>query len=94
MDDSGATINTAATSGEWMQIFDVESGLSCQSFLGVPDWAGWELEPVRQWPVAELVLAYWFLEGEPGRLDIDADGVPCEELFQPGLVTDVMASAS
>lgn len=38
-----------------------------------------------------LVLAYWFVEGEPERMDVDGNGIPCELLFEPEDVAEVWA---
>ena len=36
-------------------------------------------------------LVYWSLEGEPDRMDADQDSVPCETLYDPAVVRDVLA---
>jgi hypothetical protein len=36
-------------------------------------------------------LVYWSLEGEPDRMDADLNGIPCETLYDPGVVDDVLA---
>jgi hypothetical protein len=36
-------------------------------------------------------LVYWSLEGEPDRMDADRNGIPCETLFDPDVVSDVLA---
>jgi hypothetical protein len=35
-------------------------------------------------------LVYWSLEGEPARMDEDGDGVPCEALFDAGMISTVL----
>jgi hypothetical protein len=36
-------------------------------------------------------LVYWSLEGEPDRMDADQNGVPCETLYDPAVVDNVLA---
>jgi len=38
-----------------------------------------------------LALVYWALEGKPDRMDEDLDGVPCETVFDPEVVGEVLA---
>jgi hypothetical protein len=35
-------------------------------------------------------LVYWSLEGEPDRMDADLNGVPCETLYAPDVVAQVL----
>jgi len=37
-------------------------------------------------------LVYWSLEGEPDRMDADLNGVPCETLYDPDVVAQVLAA--
>ncbi|MDH3302270.1 MAG: hypothetical protein OES24_17365 [Acidimicrobiia bacterium] len=36
-------------------------------------------------------LVYWSLEGKPERMDADGNGIPCETLYDPAVVSTVMA---
>lgn len=40
-----------------------------------------------------MSLVYWFLEGQPDRMDEDGDGIPCETLYAPEVVADVWDAA-
>ena len=42
----------------------------------------------------QWALAYWFLEGEPDRMDIDGNGIPCELLFDTAAIAEVLAGAT
>jgi hypothetical protein len=35
-------------------------------------------------------LVYWSLEGEPDRMDADLNGIPCETLYAPDVVAQVL----
>ncbi len=35
-------------------------------------------------------LVYWSLEGEPDRMDADLNGIPCETLYAPEVVDQVL----
>ena len=39
----------------------------------------------------QWALAYWFLEDEPDRMDVDGNGVPCELLFDHDVIAEVWA---
>lgn len=68
--------------------FMAAPGQLCREFLADPYLDGWLTRPTYAYI---LVLAYWFLEGEPERMDVDGNGVPCELLFDPAVVADVWA---
>jgi len=36
-------------------------------------------------------LVYWSLEGKPDRMDADRNGIPCETLYEPAVIDDVLA---
>ncbi|MGB8360801.1 MAG: hypothetical protein WCE80_05330 [Acidimicrobiia bacterium] len=38
-----------------------------------------------------LSLVYWSLEGRPDRMDADHDGIPCETVYDAGVIADVLA---
>ena len=42
----------------------------------------------------QWTLADWYLEGEPGRTEVDANGIPCELLFDPAVVAELRAGGS
>ena len=71
-------------------------GLLCREFLADPWLEGWMTEPSyvaigKPIDAYTLVLAYWFLEGQPARMDVDGNGIPCELLFDPKVVAQVWA---
>ena len=71
-------------------------GLLCREFLAHPWLEGWMTEPSyvaigKPIDAYTLVLAYWFLEGQPARMDVDGNGIPCELLFDPKVVAQVWA---
>lgn len=39
-------------------------------------------------------LVYWSLEGQPDRMDADQNGIPCETLYEPDVVSAVLAGRS
>jgi hypothetical protein len=39
-------------------------------------------------------LVYWNLEGQPARMDADGNGIPCETLYEPDLVTSALLGLS
>jgi hypothetical protein len=72
-------------------------GLLCREYMATEEfqhaleWMGatppWSDDVLAyQW-----VLAYWFLEGQPERMDVDGNGRPCELLFDQEVVADVLA---
>ncbi len=68
------------------------SGLYCRDLL-TPD-----LGPFPFWqgdtPDGDAFLwslVYWSLEGEPDRMDADLNGIPCETLYAPDVVAQVLA---
>lgn len=102
LDDSGtAWANGGGTDGSFF-IPAIPSGLLCREYLAHPDFVssmgshGPE-DPARvswwidnDWAYVS-VLAYWFINGQPARMDVDQNGVPCELLFDPATVARVWA---
>jgi hypothetical protein len=91
LDDAGtAAYVTGGTdmSGWILSPFNTEPGRLCREFVagltGLP--SGFALDGRE---VYAFALAYWFLEGEPARMDADSDGIPCEQVFPPEVVRDV-----
>ena len=37
-----------------------------------------------------LSLVYWSLEGQPGRMDADSNGIPCETMWPTDVIEDVL----
>ena len=37
----------------------------------------------------QWVLAYWFLDGQPDRMNVDGNDMPCELLFDEEVVAEV-----
>jgi hypothetical protein len=75
-------------------VFDRQSGLLCREYMALPAFAesmaNLAEPPWRDDTIAyQFVLAYWFLEGEPSRMDVDGNHVPCEQLFDPAVVAEV-----
>jgi hypothetical protein len=92
LDDQGTT--TA-----W---FDIGSGappgadgLLCREYLALPEFetamqAYGESPPWNDSVLAyQWALTYWFRQGQPVRMDVDDNGIPCELLFDPGVVAGV-----
>ena len=91
LDDNGTfTWETASDLPDWA-FFRRNSGQSCSAFLDDPYFGG--LSPDVASPSYKIVLAYWFLEHEPARLDTDHNGKPCEKFFSPQVVAAVWAGA-
>jgi hypothetical protein len=74
--------------------YDRPSGLLCREYMALPAFAAsmvnvgeppWNDDAIAY----QFVLAYWFLEGRPARMDADGNGVPCELLFDPSVVAAV-----
>ena len=38
----------------------------------------------------DQAVVYWVLEGAPARMDADGNGVPCETVYDPGKIADVI----
>jgi hypothetical protein len=102
LDDVGTTTSWyEATDGSGAPpiAYDRPAGLLCREYMalpafaeamanvGAPPWADDEI-------AYQFALAYWFLEGQPARMDADGNGVPCELLFDPSVVTAVWAGDS
>lgn len=76
--------------------FVAAPGQLCREFLADPWLDGWLTDPDyialgKPNDAYTLVLAYWFLEGQPARMDVDDNGIPCEQLFEPEVVEQVWA---
>lgn len=84
------------SSAEQSTPFTAVPGRLCREFLADQNIETWLTDPSnvargsQHWAYT-LLLAYWFLEGEPARMDIDGNGIPCETLFPPEVVADVWA---
>lgn len=91
--DDGLVATHQSSSGEGSLPFTAPQGLSCQEFVDLPDIAAWiDHESYADWgPGAayRLVVAYWFVENQPERMDPDGDAVPCEEVVS----SEVIAAA-
>jgi len=66
-------------------------GLYCRDLLN-PDFDPY---PFSQGPTPSAhgffwSLVYWSLEGEPDRMDADLNGIPCETLYAPDVVAQVL----
>jgi hypothetical protein len=88
VDDKGTfTWESASDLPDWA-FFAKRVGRSCREFVDDPYFSGSLPEAVYK-----IVVADWFLEHEPARLDTDHDGVPCEDDFSQQAVTSVWAGA-
>ena len=95
LDDTGTTVAWGGSDYPEMP-FLAAPGQLCREFLADPRLAGWLTEPdyiAIGMPdqAYTLVLAYWFLEGQPTRMDVDDNGIPCELLVDPEVIARVWA---
>ncbi len=97
LDDFGATTWWRVGSDEIGHVPVASEGLLCREYMATEnfgqamEWMGrpapWSDDVLAyQW-----ALAYWLLEGEPDRMDIDGNGIPCELLFDPAVIAEVWA---
>ena len=97
LDDFGATTWWRVGSDGIGHVPVGSEGLLCREYLATEnfgyamEWMGhsspWSDDVLAyQW-----ALAYWFLEGEPDRMDIDGNGIPCELLFDTAVIAEVLA---
>jgi hypothetical protein len=87
VDDDGTAAGFGASDGTPYLPFRAAHGLLCRELLADPLLGGLADQTVPY----RVALAYWFLEGEPARMDADGDGIPCEQLFTPDVVDDAWA---
>lgn len=80
------------TTARLMEVYaDAPSGLLCSDLLDPdtpalgPLFSAYTTTP--QLGYFESVV-YWFLEGQPDRMDEDRDGFPCETRYAPDVVAD------
>ncbi len=72
-------------------------GLLCREYLALPEFEAamqtyGQTPPWNDSKVAyQWTLAYWFEQGQPVRMDIDDNGIPCELLFDADVVSTVWA---
>jgi len=95
LDDFGTTAAWGGSDYPEMP-FVTAPGLLCREFLADPWLEGWMTDPSyvaigKPIDAYTFVLAYWFLEGQPARMDVDGNGIPCELLFDPEVVAQVWA---
>lgn len=82
-DDAGTFAYNAAT--DMVDLHSVHGpGLFCRDLLALP-----YLDGLVSATSYLHVLAYWFQDGEPDRMDADGNAVPCETLFDPASVASV-----
>lgn len=97
LDDTGTVATWGGGTGEEAGLIsDAPPGLLCREFLAQPTLNSVASQSGTDWPHSSpwaytAVLAYWFLEGQPARMDVDGNGIPCEVLFDPGVVAEVWA---
>jgi hypothetical protein len=102
LDDAGTSTSWyEATDGTGVPplAFDRTPGLLCREYIDLPVFAEsmanlgeppWSDDKIAY----QFVLAYWFLEGQPSRMDVDGNGIPCELVFDPAIVAEVWAGDS
>ena len=97
LDDRGAATAWRVGSDAMGHVPVASEALLCREYMATEEfgrameWMGrsapWSDDVLAfQWAVA-----YWFLEGEPDRMDIDGNGIPCELLFDTAVVAEVWA---
>lgn len=76
-----------------LELYDkAPKGLFCRDLLSADtdafpfDGSGRPAQSAFFWS-----LVYWSLEGEPTRMDADGNGTPCETLYEPEVVEEVLA---
>ncbi len=89
--------------GSWVDLTDrsapprAPDGLLCREYLAQPGFeeamrAFGESPPWNDSALAyHWALTYWFEQGQPVRMDVDDNGIPCELLFDPAVVAAVWA---
>jgi hypothetical protein len=90
LDDEGTVARRSSTDGSTGWPFGAPAGELCEDYLSA--WYG--DGPYNQTEAYIDVLAYWFLEGMPDRMDVDGNGIPCEQLFPPEVVADVWSGVA
>jgi hypothetical protein len=65
-------------------------GLRCEDLL--TDLSSFPFSGVGTTPETAYFwsVVYWNLEGQPARMDADSDGIPCETLYDPAVVSSVL----
>lgn len=95
-DDEGtaawvAGTDTPGTTEQLRGVYDASSkGLYCRDLVN-PEYQYWFNTGDRGPASYVLTLVYWALEDEPDRMDEDRNGVPCETVFDPDVVQEVLA---
>ncbi len=92
---NGGTDIPGSTESLMERYQEVPHGLYCRDLLN-PDFDPY---PFSQGPVPDesgyfWSLVYWSLEGEPDRMDADLNGIPCETLYDPEVVAQVLAGGA
>jgi uncharacterized membrane protein len=104
LDDQGSTTSWWVGTDEVGHLPFAPPGLLCREYIATEDF-NWAMDWMVQgdggsppWTddvlAYQWALAYWFLEGEPERMDDDHNGIPCELLFDPGVVAEVWAGTA
>jgi len=98
-DDEGtaawvAGTDTPDTTEYLWRVYDASpKGLYCRDLVNA-EYQSW-FNTGDQGPAGYvLALVYWALEGEADRMDEDRNGVPCETVFDPDVVQEVLAGGS
>jgi hypothetical protein len=89
---NAATDIPASTESLMERYQAVPHGLYCRDLLdGVSDAYPFSQGRTGHATVAYFwSLVYWSLEGEPDRMDADLNGIPCETLYAPDVVAQVL----
>jgi hypothetical protein len=90
LDDDGAVAHRTSSDGSGGWPFSTPSGYLCRDYL-----ATWYGEGRYNSTEAYIdLVAYWFLEGAPDRMDVDGNGIPCETLFPADVVAEVWSGTA
>jgi hypothetical protein len=98
LDDEGAVAwncvtDAPSTTQELLERYEsVPHGLHCRDLRAGAAEHPFDLSGSAR-PETEFFwsLVYWFLEGQPARMDADGNGIPCESLYPAHVVESVLA---
>jgi hypothetical protein len=70
------------------------SGLDCRDLLSGAAPYPFGVSGVRPEEAVLWSIVYWILEGQPARMDVDGNGIPCESLYDAEVVASVVHEVS
>jgi hypothetical protein len=88
-----ATDNPASTEQLMEQYAASPTGLSCADLRAGEATFPFDVSTTDDVGSIFWSIVYWNLEGQPDRMDVDLDGVPCETLYPDGAVDSVLRTA-